>query len=983
MKKRLLLTLTTLLLAVLGASAEVQGTHFTYDTSAFHAKTNLYVTFVDAQGNSVNEHTWEVGAFIGGECRASTNMLQVETTNEGITSTFYLLEVGGDDGTGTSEVGQAIQLRVYRPSEAGGPEGGFEYIIEGTNFTFQSDASVGEPSNPVKVTFDPLTGITLVDNGYITIHRNQPVDVNTYVDNLLNQALPVITWTVSEQAAQYVTLNGSNLTGTAITPEYVGVNWSCGNQSGTLYVKVDAPATNFIWNQPYYTAPLQGQLTIAVGDNTTLVEVLTNGYKLEPEDATTEFSADNWKSSNEDVISRLPTNGQWEVKAKGTTVLTGRAYDGCGLEPKLNVTVVQPVTGIRLNYSTVTAELGSDITALLNKLMGAATVFPEDADNKTLKWTVDGEYVAYENGKYIAKKLTGDAAPTILLEATDGYGYSNPFNLIINIISPLAKSVSAVKDPLGLNYAGSEINVQETIINNFKVNPDSYSVQELMRNQRLYIEIDEDNQDPAGTSIEHNVINWVNDALTVVGPGTCTIRLSGTFDSIDEWGQFQAWSTQVSASFRVNVSNGLQFFSFDDVQMTTEETATLTLEPNPAECEYDPSLISVEVLGNPDFDMPAEWKTIELTRMGKNSLQFNVKAYSLGAFSVRVLYNGEEKGEGTVAVNQRLHLKDGWQWIALQGQIEGNFEEVFGNQIAEARSETEMMINDSKLGYWGNLQYFMNEYETYKVKMNLGTDERTADINAYSYLDRMASGSESEVHAGWNWIGNPYQYYQNVNDIFAGGEFVEGDVVKTKTQFASFDGQQWQPAITVEPGQGMILYKKTEGVLSFASEFGLAQNTAKPATARSASPDLWKIDDSRFDDNMAMVAYVGALPDASQVTLWAFVGDECRGRSVTVGDRQFITIHGQQGERITFKVYDQTTGQLRQIVGSRLFTAMSGTVKEPVALYAGPVITGIEAPSSSVALPTQQTETYDLQGRRVSNATKGLYIQNGRKVVVR
>jgi hypothetical protein len=238
-----------------------------------------------------------------------------------------------------------------------------------------------------------------------------------------------------------------------------------------------------------------------------------------------------------------------------------------------------------------------------------------------------------------------------------------------------------------------------------------------------------------------------------------------------------------------------------------------------------------------------------------------------------------------------------------------------------------------------------------------------------------------ELSSGWTWIGNPFQYSHSINEIFVNTQFTEGDVVKMKKQFATFDGSQWQPNITVEPGQGMILYMHENGLLEYSSEFDLGQNLETQAPARSATPSLWKIDDSRFDDNMAMVAYVGAMPDASRLTLWAFVGDECRGRSVNVGDLQFITVHGQQGERVTFKVYDETTGQLRQVVGSRPFTAVSGTVKAPVSLYAGPVLTSID--DVNIEAINADGMTYDLQGRRVSNATKGLYIQNGRKVVVK
>jgi hypothetical protein len=139
----------------------------------------------------------------------------------------------------------------------------------------------------------------------------------------------------------------------------------------------------------------------------------------------------------------------------------------------------------------------------------------------------------------------------------------------------------------------------------------------------------------------------------------------------------------------------------------------------PADCDFDPTKISLAVVGNPDYELPEGWKTIEL--MG-NQLQWTVKAYSLGSFNVRVMYDGEDKGDGIVNVNQRLHLKDGWQWIALQGTISDNaLKQVFGDKIVEARSDVDMMINDSQVGYWGTLR-IMSDDRTYKVKRNLGAD---------------------------------------------------------------------------------------------------------------------------------------------------------------------------------------------------------------------------------------------------------------------
>jgi len=316
--------------------------------------------------------------------------------------------------------------------------------------------------------------------------------------------------------------------------------------------------------------------------------------------------------------------------------------------------------------------------------------------------------------------------------------------------------------------------------------------------------------------------------------------------------------------------------------------------------------------------------------------------------------------------------------------------------LEEVRSEMQMVVNDEQAGYWGTLQS-MNSDQTYKVKMNIPNGERVCDMPATAY-GAMMHGDESSpslvrsMHTGWNWIGNPYQYWQDINTIFSDdSQFDEDDMVKFKSQFAVYTNGQWLPTFYVEPSQGMLVYKQSAGQVKFNTEYHMEQRQSQPNLARQMmeSPAaMWIVDDSRFADNMAMVARIDSVFDPSAVTLLAFVDGECRGRSVGVGNLQFITIHGQKGERFTFNIYDHTTGELRQVVGEYPFSAMSGTVKNPVILHVSNVDTSIHDTHHHNAVA--DNAVYDLQGRRfVTSASqrlykeKGVYIQNRRKVVIR
>jgi len=1005
MKKVFLLTITMLLSMVL--SVRAQGA-YSYDPQSYDVRTSIFLTFIDAKGQVINDPSWEVYAFIDGECRAQAT--PVYDRSQAL-SAFHLM-VGGEDGrTGAaSEMGHAITLRVVVPNPQTPDGSGFEYRIEPAQplFTFKGDDSYGLPTDPVKVTFDPLQDIQILSPQ--TIHRGSTVDPSKqFVENPDDRIVPQIVWTLEERAKSYLKLEGNLLTGVAVTPvDGVIVNWDCGALSGEVMVKVDAPATNFVWKEDYASGqPLIGQITVPVGENgndTRLALAVQNGWTLVPDDATTTFDPADWESSNPRVVSN--ERGNFSVYTKGTATLTGHASDDCGLSPQLNVTVVQPVLRISLNTREIYAVVGSDITDLLNKIKAAATVAPEDADNPALKWVVDGEYVTVNSqGRYIASKVTENIPePTgaivsyvnIQLAAADGWDFAMPQNLIVRIIEAPVSDIAAVKPTLNLKYSGAEIDVTDQIFGNIKVTPDSYTMNDLLSNQTVWYSFQDANVgDVAGVVPESTVLRQDDYThLTLIGSGECVFTVQGRTQVIDENGQLVP--KNLEAQFNIVVSDGIRGFEFDAVYMAKEDMASITVRPNPADAtDFDASRIRLVVEADaerPMLSIPKDWKTIEVERdlSQPTGMEWDVKAYSLGSFNVNIYLDDELMGSGTVNVVQRLHLKDGWQWMALQqGSIEGP-EKVFGDNLSEIRSDYEMVVNDPNLeGYWGDI--YIDTRNTYKIKMALpeSMNEFVADITSEcDYLEIMSNDMNSEygVNAnesqkGWNWVGNPYQYWHSVNTVFAPmATFTDGDYVKTKTQFATFKDGKWTPDFNLEPGQGMIVYCQDDGFLGFNSEFGMEQTDANVASARrvSVAPELWKVDDSRFADNMAMVAYVGAVADPSRVTLWAFVGDECRGRSVSVGDRQFITVHGTPGERVTFKVYDEVYGELREVLGSRPFMAISGSIDAPVSLYPGKEITAIDGVTE---LKNGNATVYDLQGRRVENARKGLFIQNGRKVV--
>lgn len=105
-----------------------------------------------------------------------------------------------------------------------------------------------------------------------------------------------------------------------------------------------------------------------------------------------------WASSNSEVAT-INENGVLNTVGAGTATITCTAADGYGASASFTVSVV-PVTGITLDYSSVTLQAGESFTL-------TPTISPSNASNKNVTWSSgktavatvsDGKVTAVSNG---------------------------------------------------------------------------------------------------------------------------------------------------------------------------------------------------------------------------------------------------------------------------------------------------------------------------------------------------------------------------------------------------------------------------------------------------------------------------------------------------------------------------------------------------------------------------------------------------------
>ena len=127
------------------------------------------------------------------------------------------------------------------------------------------------------------------------------------------------------------------------------------------------------------------------------------------------INADNKKliwSSTDNSIVDVSNDGNVTAKKCGVTFIKATSVDNPLATDSCKVTVLQPVTGISLNYNTVELHKIGETVQLV------ATVLPEDASNKEVRWMSSNQSVCMvANGTVVA---VGYGTSVIIATTVDG-----------------------------------------------------------------------------------------------------------------------------------------------------------------------------------------------------------------------------------------------------------------------------------------------------------------------------------------------------------------------------------------------------------------------------------------------------------------------------------------------------------------------------------------------------------------------------------
>ncbi len=699
-------------------------------------------------------------------------------------------------------------------------------------------------------------------------------------------------------------------------------------------------------------------------------------------------------SATADAAGTATITVNYEVKDYLTATFNPDAVTVTQKVATFTVEVTQGVTNINTRFEREQLEcsVGDDLTPYL--VDGTAfAVIPDNAANKNVTFSIaagaDNSILTIDADGNIKAVKGGQTMVTVT--SVDDPTVSR--NLRVQVYND-AKTIDILSQNVSVLYTGEEGQLANAAVaDNVVFGPEGADA--------IY------GYKPSVTSSNEAVIkigdiaNSAGEPLTVdcevrvMGAGEADITvaiqvkdyLKATFDDANDY------VTTVSKTFKVIVTQGVNGFELNIPALVQFRPATVTITPIPANAEIDLSKLTITAA----YQGNNSWKGATVGNVAEgssNTFTSSVQPLIPGFVTFTVTYDNGTAEPVTITsdpaeVGYTMSMPNNWTWKTVPyGYPETDgLKTVFGDNLVEIRTQSEQLYNDPEYGYFGDTD-LLTQNKCFKLKMNVSSTR-----SYVFYGGQLGEMTTVTLRKGWNWIPNPYIFGRTFDSAFSGMTFQEGDRIIGKDGFAEYNGTAWSGSLQgLNKGEGYLFWNAGAAgrTLTYADELSMDDadeldhegSAPGPQGARMHTPEqpsLFSYDANRFRDNMTIVAELQDVADADYYQAFAFVGDECRGRGISQDGKLFITVHAETGEQVSFKLYNELTGELADAEQTVSMQQMLGTINAPFMMTSNAITTGI----SNVERLTLNVQSYDLGGRRVNVRQNGVQLQRQPNGMVR
>lgn len=443
-----------------------------------------------------------------------------------------------------------------------------------------------------------------------------------------------------------------------------------------------------------------------------------------------------------------------------------------------------------------------------------------------------------------------------------------------------------------------------------------------------------------------------------------------------------------SFGFNLNIQPALGAIIANGFVMGLDDEATIKIETEPAGILLDESKLTWDI---PMVGSNSQTPIIILGERIAGTNEWKLEPQALNKDkAITVTYDKDYNDTLKIQILQHVELAEGWNWMSLYSDqlYEDQIKTYFSN-AQELRSQYELLYNDPDYGFFGSLGY-VNCGSTYKVNVKEGQRVDFYAPEIQYYTGDAADAKPEYIMSGWQWKSFPYCFRHYVAEVLGKASLPNGSRIISKDGFTECYEGKWAGTLeTIVPGEGYLIYNSSEDYqeITWPAESKLTKVERSKAAKRAPSYSPFSYNKTRFADNMTIIAESDEYLDGERYSVGAYVDGECRGAGRIIDGKMYITVHGEQGDKVAFKLYDKFSGQYIDMNETVGFAPICGSSARPMPLNAPGTVNGVEEIMADDDF--ENAEVFTLSGQRVAsgNIAPGIYIVRGktstRKLIIK
>lgn len=696
--------------------------------------------------------------------------------------------------------------------------------------------------------------------------------------------------------------------------------------------------------------------------------------------------------ANQTVKFAIGNQGAMNFEMAKTITVSG-GDQTFGMPSKPIEFVYNPLTDITIkdNLKEITVQKGETINDYLKALV---VLNPANAD-------VDIDDIDFypENTEVVYLTEEGELKAIAVGSSPVGFSYSGPryarTEVIVKVIDkvPDKDLFEVLQNPLTITLSQSELlkkDIYMQLADNVIVGDNTYALYgDTFNADNLNFEEGSNVKDKI-LSVEYYTGAAAFQVLakkygSTQVEWTYSIKAAG-FDADGSFNPEKEYSH--SFGFNLNIHPALGTIIANGFVMGLDDEATIKIETEPAGILLDESKLTWDI---PMVGSNSQTPIIILGERiaGTNEWKFEPQALNKDK-AITVTYDNDYIDTLKIQILQHVELAEGWNWMSLYSDqlYEDQIKTYFSN-AQEIRSQHELLYNDPGYGFFGSLAN-INCGSTYKVNVKEGQSVDFYAPEIQYYTGDAADAKAEYIMSGWQWKSFPYCFRHYVAEVLGKASLPNGSRIISKDGFTECYEGKWAGTLeTIVPGEGYLIYNSSEDYLeiTWPAESKLTKVERSKAAKRAPSYSPFSYNKTRFADNMTIIAKSDEYLDGERYSVGAYVDGECRGAGRIIDGKMYITVHGEQGDKVAFKLYDKFSGQYIDMNETVGFTPICGSSDRPMSLNAPGTFTGVEEIMADDDF--ENAEVFTLSGQRVAseNIAPGIYIVRGktstRKLIIK